>query len=188
MSFAGRRRGNKVKKGVQFTVMVVGASGTGRTTFVNTLCESEVLAHKISDSPETAHTEEGIRIKPFNVELEEDGVRIALTIVDTPGFGDNIDNEFAFQEIVGYLERQYDDILAEESRIKRNPRFRDNRVHALLYFIPPTGHSLREMDIELMRRLSPRVNVIPVIGKADSLTPSELRGFKKKSYGGHRTL
>lgn len=82
--------------------------------------------------------------------------------MDTPGFGDNIDNEFAlvlpwgtphklslkriplffrFQEIVGYLERQYDDILAEESRIKRNPRFRDNRVHALLYFIPPTGHA-----------------------------------------------
>ena len=28
-------------------------------------------------------------------ELEEDGVRIALTIVDTPGFGDNIDNESA---------------------------------------------------------------------------------------------
>jgi cell division control protein 11 len=93
------------------------------------------------------------------LELEEDGVRIALTIVDTPGFGDNIDNEFAyvvfklhaqsqpltlslsFQEIVGHLERQYDDILAEESRIKRNPRFRDNRVHALLYFIPPTGHA-----------------------------------------------
>ncbi|TFK76900.1 GTP binding protein [Pluteus cervinus] len=180
MSFAGRRRGNKVKKGVQFTVMVVGASGTGRTTFVNTLCESEVLAHKVSDDPSTAHVEEGIRIKPVNVELEEDGVRIALTIVDTPGFGDNIDNEFAFQEIVGHLERQYDDILAEESRIKRNPRFRDNRVHALLYFIPPTGHALREMDIELMRRLSPRVNVIPVIGKADTLTPSELKGFKKR--------
>ncbi|EPQ60898.1 Septin [Gloeophyllum trabeum ATCC 11539] len=180
MSFAGRRRGNKVKKGVQFTLMVVGSSGTGRTTFVNTLCESEVLAHKVCDEPERAHIEEGVRIKPMNVELDEDGVRIALTIVDTPGFGDNIDNEFAFQEIVGYLERQYDDILAEESRIKRNPRFRDNRVHALLYFIPPTGHALREMDIELMRRLSPRVNVIPVIGKADSFTPSELKGFKKR--------
>lgn len=46
----------------------------------------------------------------------------------------------SFAEIVGYLERQYDDILAEESRIKRNPRFRDNRVHAMLYFITPTGH------------------------------------------------
>ena len=44
-----------------------GASGTGRTTFVNTLCESDVLAHKQADSPETAHIEEGIRIKPVNV-------------------------------------------------------------------------------------------------------------------------
>ena len=62
-----------------------------------------------------AHVEEGVRIKPVNVgelitqtpsscgmsslpsaELEEDGVRIALTIVDTPGFGNNIDNEFAY--------------------------------------------------------------------------------------------
>jgi cell division control protein 11 len=31
-----------------------------------------------------------------------------------------------------------------------------------------------------MRRLSPRVNVIPVIGKADTLTPSELRAFKRR--------
>lgn len=99
--------------------------------------------------------------------------------MDTPGFGDSIDNEASFGEIVGYLERQYDDILAEESRIKRNPRFRDNRVHALLYFITPTGHGLRELDIELMKRLSPRVNVIPVIGKADSLTPAELAESKK---------
>jgi septin family protein len=27
-------------------------------------------------------------------ELEEDGVRIALTLIDTKGFGDNIDNEY----------------------------------------------------------------------------------------------
>ena len=46
----------------------------------------------------------------------------------------------SFAEISGHLERQYDDILAEESRIKRNPRFRDNLVHALLYFNTPTGH------------------------------------------------
>lgn len=84
---AGRRSGAKrnVKKGVQFTLMVVGqslitanfltcwmntvpgASGTGRTTFVNTLCESEVLGHKVADNAETAHVEEGIRIKPVNV-------------------------------------------------------------------------------------------------------------------------
>lgn len=146
---------------------------------------------------EGANAETGIKIQPRQVELDEDGVRISLTVVETPGFAQDLNNEYAyvfhisgknrslrrgqsFQEIVGYLDRQYDDILAEESRIKRNPRFRDNRIHALLYFITPTGHSLREMDIELMRRLSPRVNVIPVVGKADSLTMNELKAFKKR--------
>ncbi|KAK0476734.1 septin [Armillaria novae-zelandiae] len=165
---AYRRRGNKIK-GVQFTVMVVGASGTGRTTFVNTLCESDVLSHKVCDEPHNAHAEEPIRIKPHNVELEEDGIRIALTVSCVSKYPSKV----LFQEIVNYLERQYDDILAEQSRIKLE-------FTALLYFIPPTGHALREMDVILMQRLSPRVNVIPVIGRADSLTMSELRAFKKR--------
>ncbi|KAI0597219.1 Septin [Biscogniauxia mediterranea] len=175
------RRKKNVKKGIQFCLMVCGASGTGRTTFVNTLCSKGVLTHKDSEDADAAHLEDGVKIKPITVELEldEEGTRISLTIVDTPGFGDQIDNEASFSEIVGYLERQYDDILAEESRIKRNPRFRDNRVHAMLYFITPTGHGLRELDIELMKRLAPRVNVIPVIGRADSLTPAELAESKK---------
>lgn len=49
-----------------------------------------------------------------------------------------------------------------------------------ILYLSNSACSLREMDIELMRRLSPRVNVIPAIGKADSFTPSELRGFKKR--------
>merc|ERR1712098_772428 len=116
------------------------------------------------------------------LELDEEGTRISLTIVDTPGFGDQIDNEASFGEIVGYLERQYDDILAEESRIKRNPRFRDNRVHALLYFITPTGHGLRELDIELMKRLSPRVNVIPVIVGSEEVVEIGGRKVRARQY------
>ncbi|KAJ3262010.1 hypothetical protein HK103_003853 [Boothiomyces macroporosus] len=112
--------------------------------------------------------------------MEEDGTKLSLTIIDTPGFGDNINNEGSFSEILKYIEAQYDEILAQESRIKRNPKFQDNRVHVVLYFIQPTGHALREMDIEFMRRLSPRVNLIPVIAKADSMTPSELALFKQR--------
>ncbi|KAJ1711380.1 septin spn3 [Aspergillus flavus] len=184
------RRKKNVKKGIQFCLMVCGASGTGRTTFVNTLCGKQVLEGKDADDAANAHVEEGVRIKPVTVELEldDEGTRISLTIVDTPGFGDQIDNEARHVNAAsaGFAARKtdrltalYDDILAEESRIKRNPRFRDNRVHVLLYFITPTGHGLRELDIELMKRLSPRVNVIPVIGKADSLTPAELAESKK---------
>ncbi|BFZ63862.1 Cell division control protein 11 [Saitoella coloradoensis] len=169
------RRGKNVKKGVQFTVMVVGASGTGRTTFVNTLCNNHLLDHyRDANDAENAHTEHDVNIRAINTELDGESTRISLTVVDTPGFGDMLDNEESFTKILGYLERQYDEVLSEESRIKRNPRFRDNRVHAVLYFILPTGHGLRELDIELMRRLAPRANVIPVIGKSDTLTPDEL--------------
>ncbi|WFD29747.1 hypothetical protein MSPP1_000758 [Malassezia sp. CBS 17886] len=180
MATVPNSRRRPVKKGVSFCMMVVGASGTGKTTFVNTLCESNVIEHKPCDNAQTASVETGLQIQPVNLEIEAEGMRIGLTVVDTPGFGDSIDNEYMFNEILGFLERQYDDILAEESRIRRNPRFRDNRVHALVYFIPPTGHSLREMDIELMRKLSPRVNVIPVIGKSDSMSQTELRAFRRR--------
>lgn len=53
-----------------------GQSGTGRTTFVNTLCETEVLSHKDVADPSMAHQEEGIKIKPVNVgalQVEERG-------------------------------------------------------------------------------------------------------------------
>ncbi|KXJ85755.1 Septin-domain-containing protein [Microdochium bolleyi] len=165
------------KKAIEFSLMVCGSSGTGRTTFVNMLCGKRVLEHVDPDEP----MGQGLQIRTTTIELqlEEEHTCVSLTIVDTPGFGDEIDNEESFAKIVGYLEKQHDDHLMEESRIKRNPRFRDNRVHAMLYFITPTGHGLRELDIELMKRLASRVNVIPVIGRADSLTPSELAQSKE---------
>lgn len=61
------RRKKNVKKGIQFCLMVCGASGTGRTTFVNTLCGKKVLEHKESDDPTVAHQEEGVKIQPITV-------------------------------------------------------------------------------------------------------------------------
>lgn len=61
------RRKKNVKKGIQFCLMVCGASGTGRTTFVNTLCGKKVLQNKDSDDPNTAHIEEGVKIQPVTV-------------------------------------------------------------------------------------------------------------------------
>ncbi|KAJ3115959.1 hypothetical protein HDU96_010753 [Phlyctochytrium bullatum] len=174
---AARRK--NVKKGLVFTIMVVGPSGCGKSTFVNTLCESQVIPRKDYSAADKVALEKTVQISPTTVEMEEDGIKLSLTVIDTPGFGDNINNEKGFHDILTYIEKQYDDILAEESRIKRNPKFQDNRVHAVLYFIQPTGHALREIDIEFMRRLGPRVNVIPVIAKADSVTPVELAAFKK---------
>ena len=39
---------------------------------------------------------------------------------------------------------------------------------------------LSTLDVEFMKNLGSRVNIIPVIGKADTLTEDELAGFKAR--------
>ena len=175
------RKRKTLKRGINFTLMVVGQSGCGRSTFINTLCGQQVV--DVSTTillPTDTSTEIDLQLREETVELEdEEGVKIQLNIIDTPGFGDSLDNTASFEIISDYIRHQYDEILLEESRVKRNPRFKDGRVHCCLYMITPSGHGLKEMDVEFMRRLGNLVNIIPVLSKSDSLTPEELKLNKK---------
>ncbi len=47
---------------------------------------------------------------------------------------------------------------------------------------PFLAHSrrLKPLDVEIMKRLGSRVNLIPVIAKADTITPEDLQNFKIK--------
>ncbi|CAG2100814.1 unnamed protein product [Medioppia subpectinata] len=68
---------------------------------------------------------------------------------------------------------QFDSLLKEESKIRRDPKHADTRVHCLLYFIPSTGNGLTHRDLCFLSRVNNLVNVIPVISKADGLTTTE---------------
>lgn len=175
------RKRKHLKRGINFTIMVVGSSGCGRSTFINTLCGQQVVDPSTSILlPTDVSTEIDLQLREETVELEDDeGVKIQLNIIDTPGFGSSLDNTTSFEIISDYIRHQYDEILLEESRVRRNPRFKDGRVHVCLYLIEPTGHGLKEMDVEYMKQLGTLVNIIPVICKADSLTLEELKSNKK---------
>lgn len=80
-----------------------------------------------------------------------------------------------------YIESKYEEYLNAESRVQRQP-MRDNRVHVCLYFIQPSGHGLKPLDIEFMKRLHDKVNVIPILAKADTMTPDECTHFKKQVH------
>ena len=168
-----------IKKGIQFNVMLVGQSGVGKSTFANTLVEAQLVPPRPTQ-PSAAQMEKTMAVTPYSCELEEDGLKINLTVIDTPGFGDNIDNDQCSAELLQYVEKQYDEVLLEETRIKRNPKFFDSRIDVCLYFIGPSGHGLRELDVDFMKRLCKRVNIIPVVAKSDSLLPDELRRFKQR--------
>ncbi|XP_029293179.1 septin 9a isoform X3 [Cottoperca gobio] len=172
-------RRKAMKQGFELNIMVVGQSGLGKSTLMNTLFKSKVsrksvLATGQEKIPKT------IEIKSISHDIEEKGVRMKLTVIDTPGFGDQINNENCWQPIMKFINDQYEAYLQEEININRKKRIPDSRVHCCIYFIPPTGHCLRPLDVEFMRRLSKVVNIVPVIAKADTLTLEERDFFKKK--------
>ncbi|SGZ52952.1 CIC11C00000003383 [Sungouiella intermedia] len=100
------------RKGGKLTLVLAGSSGTGKSTFLNTLFGEELLT-KTSISP-------GQEVRERKFELIEDDFTLKLTAVDMPG----------------------------------------------------------QLDIESMKEISKRVNLIPVIARSDTLNREELGDFK----------
>lgn len=148
------------------SILVLGESGTGKSTFVNTLCDEDIIPTNRSAPAE-------LIIEEHHAKLYEGGTQISLDITMCPGFGDYINNEASTKRMVNFVEEQFENVLNEECRINRNPKFKDTRIHAVLYFIRPTGKGLRELDIQCLKELSKRCNIIPIMSKADFLTDDE---------------
>eukprot|EP00116_Pleurobrachia_bachei_P011483 sb/3471745/ len=137
-------------------------SGLGKSTLVNTLFKSKVSR--------TSCTNEAPQKIPKTVEIntlthviEEKNVRLRLSITDTPGFGDQVNNENCWLPIYDHINKQFDGYLKEERSVVRRKQIPDSRIHCCLYFIAPTGHGLKALDISCMKKLHDVVNIIPVI-------------------------
>lgn len=167
-----------VRKGFSFTVMVVGESGLGKSTLINTLFNTTLYPPKDYPGPH-ADRPRTIAIQSISAEIEETGVRLLLTVVDTPGYGDFVNNSESWKPILDNIEARFDAFLEQENRVNR-AKMVDNRVHACIYFIEPTGHSLKLVDVEFLKRLHTKVNLIPVIAKSDTMTDDEILAFKQR--------
>lgn len=167
-----------VKRGFEFTLMVVGESGLGKSTLIQSLFLTNFFGDK-NNPPAIERIKQTVSIDATTVDIEEKGVKLRLTVVDTPGFGDAVDNRACWQPIIDYVNEKYDQYLRDESGLNRR-NIEDHRVHCCLYFINPCGHGLKPLDIEFMRQLHHLVNIIPVIAKADTLTAVELKTLKLK--------
>ncbi|EMG47717.1 CDC11 Septin CDC11 [Candida maltosa Xu316] len=175
VSSAALRKRKTLKKSINFSVMIIGESGSGRSTLINTLCGGNSIVPTSSTANQDPFAKK-LTLRHENVELEDnEGHKISLNIIDTPNFANSINCDEDFKIIVDFIRHQFDEVLLEESRVKRNPRFKDGRIHVLIYMINPTGHGLSEIDVKFLQHVNNLVNIIPIISKADSLTPSELK-------------
>ncbi|XP_037543850.1 septin-5 isoform X2 [Nematolebias whitei] len=167
-----------VKKGFTFTVMVAGESGLGKSTLINSLFLTDLYKErKVPNAEERICQTVGII--QHTIGIEEKGIKLRLTIIDTPGFGDAVNNTKSWNHIEDYIEQQFEQYFRDESGLNRK-NIQDNRVHCLLYFISPFGHGLRPLDVECMKALHAKVNIIPLLAKADSLTQAEVCKKKMK--------
>lgn len=167
-----------LKKGFQFNIMVVGRSGLGKSTLVNTLFSSHLASsngRKLAQEPIEKTTE----IKVNSHTLVENNVKLNINIIDTPGFGDQINNEKCWDPLVKYIKEQHSQYLRKELTAQRERHIPDTRVHCILYFIPPNGKKLGQLDVQAMKKLSEIANIVPIIAKSDSLTFEERANFKK---------
>uniref|UniRef100_A0A8C9XP83 Septin 4a n=1 Tax=Sander lucioperca TaxID=283035 RepID=A0A8C9XP83_SANLU len=165
-----------VKKGFTFTIMVAGVSGLGKSTLINTLFLTDLYKdRKVPNAQEQIN--QTVNIVKHTISIEEKGIKLRLTIIDTPGFGDAVDNTESWKPIEDYIDQQFEQYFRDESGLNRR-NIQDNRVHCCLYFISPFGHGLRPLDVACMKALQEKVNIVPVVAKADSLTQAEV--YRKK--------
>uniref|UniRef100_A0A8C3QCU4 Uncharacterized protein n=7 Tax=Passeriformes TaxID=9126 RepID=A0A8C3QCU4_GEOPR len=167
-----------VKKGFEFTLMVVGESGLGKSTLINSLFLTDLYPERIIPGA-ADKIERTVQIEASTVEIEERGVKLRLTVVDTPGYGDAINCRDCFKTIISYIDEQFERYLHDESGLNRR-HIIDNRVHCCFYFISPFGHGLKPLDVEFMKAIHNKVNIVPVIAKADTLSLKERERLKKR--------
>ncbi|KAL6941270.1 hypothetical protein ACO0RG_002397 [Hanseniaspora osmophila] len=198
-----------IKNGFQLNLLCVGKQGLGKSTLINTLFNKSLFSvnngasgdvelelaqklenitlndslHNADHNQQQKQPQQGtnhVRIESVTANLEENGVTLKLCVIDTPGFGSAINNTDSWKPILQEIESRYDEYLDCENKISRNiNNLDDPRVHAVLYFIEPTGHSLKPLDLEFCSKISSKCNLVPIIAKSDTMSYDEVNFFKK---------
>lgn len=153
----------------EFNLMVVGSNGMGKSTLVRSLFRGMIKPTQITRGEP--------KLNEYTDLLEEKGVSLRLRCVETSGF--NYINKDVTNMLVDYIDKQYKDYFKAQRRA--SPwKIEDPRVHCCLYLIPPYGDMrLRQEDIDCMKALHERVNIVPVIAQADARNENELKELKE---------
>ena len=117
-----------------------GESGLGKTTLINTLFSTELSPAKSYSRRHYKQLDKLTEVEIIKAELEEKQFKVKLTVIDTPGFGDYVNNRDSWSPIVDFIDDQHETYMCQEQQPQRTEKS-DLRVHACLYFIRPTGHT-----------------------------------------------
>jgi len=166
--------------------MVAGQSGSGKTTLLRTLVHALCVHHRGLDQWEDFLKEHGHEVKKTtSIQPQEiarlkfklpDNKTLMITIIDTKGYGDDLDETESYKPIQQYI---YDKFSAyrvmDDTSEDLTTALDDERVHCLLYFL--NNSRFRKNDHVHMKHLERCAPIIPIIPKADCLAIDEINTF-----------
>lgn len=152
-----------------FNLMVAGQVGVGKTSFINTLFDTDLLP--------VGNDFSNPCLSVSRFELISENYPLRLCTIETVGFGQNIDNEGSWIPISEFIDEQFKLYLFQDQQPERSKKV-DNRIHCCVYLLPPSIGCFSLLDLETLKSLSSRVNVIPVISKCDSIDVKTLQNYK----------
>ncbi|KAK3266731.1 hypothetical protein CYMTET_24668 [Cymbomonas tetramitiformis] len=157
-----------------FKICVVGGAGVGKSTLIQVLTNAVGTVPQVTRSFDDSHKFALTftnNIRPRTV---------VCTLVDSPAVhGDSTDLQGDIDRVTAYIkdcvkpkERPSNlDFSAHQFLIPVSDGDSCNRVDCCLYILPP--HRLTAADSEALLQLSELVAIIPVISRADALSPVE---------------
>ncbi|EMG46553.1 Meiotic septin, putative (Sporulation-regulated protein, putative) [Candida maltosa Xu316] len=184
------RQKQKLIKGVNFNLLVVGVNDLGKKTFINTLIQKQYYQAGTNEAnsnciykSNTNESSDTLDYSDFSIETNSfyfpgSSVPIKLRVSVTNNFGFNCYDDSHGNLLLSFIENQLRSMSNEEMKITRTANVQDGRIHLALYFLYPSK-TLSKFDIEMMSKICHRVNLLPVIAYRDSLTDDELDEVRK---------
>ncbi|KZV73750.1 hypothetical protein PENSPDRAFT_749794 [Peniophora sp. CONT] len=172
--------------------MVAGARA-GKTAFLRTLLDTadiaaSATAEQLNGVAAFAAGAAGptVGIRTCSVDVSGvDGAVVRLNVVDTPGV---VEAGGASEHVLSELLRFVGDRFAETLAAGGRGIIPDGHVHLCVYMLEPDSivapstalarPALPPSEVAAIQRLSSRVNVLPVVARADTLTSDRLAAVK----------
>ncbi|KAF9136932.1 hypothetical protein BGX30_010704 [Mortierella sp. GBA39] len=182
---------------------VVGDSGVGKTSFARQFTETlpEVLSHDWEPLSPTHSEDDDYKrtdtlIEKFsstmmeipwdNMDADDEVPARNLVFVDTPGYGSVVDAQLNFDMFMSYIGQTFDEKnkrISPFTEVSNNELMRSlvtgvgahKFIDVVFYLVV---HRLKAIDVEYMRLISEKANVVPVICKVDTQSEQEVRDLK----------
>ena len=194
------------------SVLVTGTKNSGKTSFINFLRQSLALPlHKqtVAEEESKTHAASRASFTSHYLETEIESERVGLTLWDSAGLEKNI-VDLQLREMTAFIEARFEETFNEEQKVMRSPGFKDTHIHCVFLVLDPVrldstvaaaaassahkagiagglGGLDDDMDLQVMRALSGKTVVIPVISKADTLTVGHMSFLKKAVWESLKT-